>query len=605
MSFIERKKAGILKLYSGLIGRRAEIAAVKYAIRQMENRVSSGLKVRDYPNLFYFYGPVGSGKSTLLRTIYEDCERGELGFQPLDIWFDCSKIAQSEATAEESFVVELTRAVVNTEPQLKPHFQPVFDFWDNLIKEASPLGVPGNNLPATAAPAPAPSGPVRVNPVKAAYGSISSIDIKKSAGGKQNVKDIARSVNRNMQAMEAAQRTPIAPPTVNTKGEIVKRFAQAVDQMASHFRVILYLDNFETFERSEEWFRHSFLKSFQKELIFVIAGETDLHTTYLQEFGNVASCVALHPFSVFETGHLLAHQTQISDPKVVVSAHRLSGGNPLCVAMIASALQHIASKEPAQMAADPGPTRQARLFALQQGLPAAQSQAAPSPTLKFLEWPGDDYGDKINKYIAYIMLDEIPKADQNLLAVLALMNRFYPELFQHLSGVMNVQRTLETLSQRYSFVSPEGEMMEFMKRTLRGYFKQEMEDLFDEIMRGAYTYMAELVKQQPQNLNLLVDAMYYYFHLDFRVAYRHYVNLVSHYMNSQLDFCDRLAAEMLSCSIPQEVKHKIRSMSRSLGWFRKKDPNGSQFIMAEVANPEPIEHEEMRFMSDLFLLGDH
>jgi lysyl-tRNA synthetase class I len=170
---------------------------------------------------------------------------------------------------------------------------------------------------------------------------------------------------------------------------------------------------------------------------------------------------------------------------------------------------------------------------------------------------------------------------------------------------MNVQRTLETLSQRYSFVSPEGEMMEFMKRTLRGYFKQEMEDLFDEIMRGAYTYMAELVKQQPQNLNLLVDAMYYYFHLDFRVAYRHYVNLVSHYMNSQLDFCDRLAAEMLSCSIPQEVKHKIRSMSRSLGWFRKKDPNGSQFIMAEVANPEPIEHEEMRFMSDLFLLGDH
>jgi len=602
VSFIERKKAGIYKLYPGLIGRRTEISAVKYAIRQMENRISSGLKVRDYANIFYFYGRVGSGKTTLLRTIFDDCERGELGFQPLSVWFDCSKIAQSEATAEESFVVELTRALVSMEEQLAPLFQPVFDYWANLVKD--PAAAPAGNLPAVVDPATqASASPVnRTNPVKAAYGSISSIEVKKSPSGKQNVKDIARSVNRNMQAMEAAQRTTPAPPPLNSKGELVKRFAHAVDQMAGHFRVVFFLDNFETFERSEEWFRQVFLKAFQKELILVIAGETDLHTTYQQEFGNVANCVGLQPFSVFETGHFLAFQNQISDPKIVVSAHRLAGGNPLCVTMIAAALQHVINQQ--APAAPSGPSGQSRLFALQQGLTPANS-VPPSAALRFLEWPGDDYGEKINKYIAYIMMDELPQTDQNMLAALALMNHFQAELFQHLSGVMNVSRTLENLSQRYRFISPDGEMMEFMKRTLRGYFKQEMENVFDDIMRAAYDFMAEQVRQHPEDLNLLIDAMYYYFHLDFRVAYRHYVGLVSHYMHTELDFCDRLAAEMLSCSIPQEVKHKIRSMSRSLGWFRKKDPNGSQFIMSEVANPEAIDNEEMRFVADLFLMTDH
>lgn len=583
-------------MYAGLIGRRAELSAVKYAILQMENRVSSGLKVRDYPNIFYFYGPVGTGKTTLMQTLFDDCERGELGFQPLSIWFDCSQIAQSEATAEESFVVELSRAAVSMEEQMAPLFQPVFDYWNNLVKEIT--GPP----PSASSAAPLANPSNRVNPVKAAYGSIANIEVKKSPSGKPNVKDIARSVNRNMQAMEAAQRTPPTPPPINSKAEIVRLFAQAVDQISGHFRVIIFLDNYETFERSDDWFRQTFLKAFEKELIFVIAGETDLHKSFQQDFGNVANCMQLSNFSVFETGQLLAFQNQISDPKIVVSAHRLAGGNPLCTTLIASALQHLNTQTPA---AAPGPSAQARLFALQMGSSLENSQQALSPALRFLAWPGDDYGDQINKYIAYIMMDELPQADQNLLIILALMNHFQAELFQHLSGTMHVHRTLEHLSQRYRFISREGEMIGFMKRTLRGYVKQEMDHLFDEIMRSAYDFMAVQVQQHPKDLNLLINAMYYYFHLDFRVAYRHYVNLISHYMHSELDFCDRLSAEMLACSIPQEVKHKIRSMARSLGWFRKKDPNGSQFIMAEVANPEAIENEEMRFVADLFLLSDH
>ncbi len=595
MSFIERKKAGLHKLHEGIIGRRAEIDAVKYAVRQMENRVATGLKVRDYPNLFYFYGPAGSGKTTLMKTIFEDCERGEPGFQPLSVWFDCGKIAQSEATAEESFIVELSKALIQAEPQLAPHLQPILDLWLNLSQETA------TPVPQTPAPQPGGAGPTtnRVNAVKSAYGSLSSIDIKKNAGGRQNVKDIARSITRNMQAMEAAQRTPPPPPAVNTKAEMVRRFANAMDQMNGYFRVVFFLDNYESFERSDEWFRNHFLKSFQKEVIFVVAGENNLHHTYQQEFGNVSMCLNMQPFSVFEIGELLSVQNQIQDPKVVVAAQRLTDGNPLGMMMISAALQHIVTQEKSA----PTPSRQSRLFALQQGL---ESMAAPppSPVLRFLEWPGDDYGDKINKYIAYIMMDALPQSDQNLLSVLAIMNHFNAELFQHLSGVMNIRRTLENLSQRYAFVSAQGEMNEFMKRTLRGYLKQEMEHMFDELMHNAYDFVAEQVRQQPEDLTLLIDAMYYYFHLDFRVAYRHYVNLISHYMHKELDFCDRLAAEMLTCSIPQEVKHKIRSMARSLGWFRKKDPNGSQFIMAEIANPEAIDKEEMRFVADLFLLSD-
>lgn len=578
-------------MYAGLIGRRAELSAVKYAILQMESRASSGLKVRDYPNIFYIYGPVGVGKTTLMQTVFTDCEQGELGFQPLSIWFDCSRIAQSEATAEESFVVELSRAAVATEPQMAPLFEPVFDYWNHLSE-----AILNQNSSASA---PSTTANPRINPVKAAYGSIANIPVKKSPSGQQNVKDIARSVTRNMQAMEAAQRTPPIPAAVNSKVEIVKLFAQAIDQISGHFRVVIFIDNYETFERSDDWFRQTFLKAFQKELIVVIAGETDLHKSFLQDFGNVVHCFQLNHFNVFETGQLLAFQNQINDPKIVVAAHRLGGGNPLCTAMIAAALHHINTQD-----TSPSSSPQARLFTLQMGGNLDSSQSL-SPALRFLAWPGDDYGDKINKYIAYIMMDELPPNDQNLLIILALMNRFHPELFQHLSGAMHVSRTLEHLSQRYRFVSPQGEMSRFMKNTLRGYTKQEMEHLFEETMHSAYEFMAAQVQQHPEDLNVLIDAMYYYFHLDFRVAYQHYVNLISHYMHSNLDFCDRLAAEMLSCSIPQEVKHKIRSMARSLGWYRKRDPKGSQFIMAEIAHPQAIDNEEMRFVADLFLLSDH
>ena len=56
MSFIERKKAAVHKMHAQIQGRQAEISAVKYSLKQMQARLQQKQQVKDYANIFYFYG---------------------------------------------------------------------------------------------------------------------------------------------------------------------------------------------------------------------------------------------------------------------------------------------------------------------------------------------------------------------------------------------------------------------------------------------------------------------------------------------------------------------------------------------------------------------
>lgn len=571
MSFLQRKISGTQKLFPGIVGLRSEVAAIKYAIKQMDARASQALKLKDYPNVFYFYGPVGSGKSTLLELAYQDCARGELGFHPLAVWFNCEHVARSEAIGPESFMVGLAKAIIEADENLARVFQPLFDRWDQYSKEEAKAS--NVSFPPAGGPA-APAGPQaqvlrtaapRQNSVQNAYSAIGSINAKKRSDGSQSIKSIARSVNRNIQAQEAQKRVVPQAPTTNIRGEIMQHFTQAVDALSRQLRVVFFLDNYEAVERQDDWFRQDFLPQFQNELIFVMAGRTDLHKVYQTQLGNVASCVRMKNFNVFDTEMYFLKHLGLRDPKTVIPSQRLADGNPLCVSILSGAIQHVLKKTPKDL-------------------------------MEFLEEPDEDYGDKQNKYLIYIMMDELPKVDQNLLAVLAIMREYDMYLFQNLSGAMNVKRTLDGLSQRYGFVSGFGQMSKFMKHTIRGYVKQELPHLYEEINQAAYEYFAEMVREDPDNHELLYDSLYYYFHVDSHAAYKHYIHVISHFLHTNLDFCDRLCIEILDCSLPKEWKNSLRQIARSLGAYRKKDPAGSQPVLSAISNAEPIEQEELQFL---------
>lgn len=295
-----------------------------------------------------------------------------------------------------------------------------------------------------------------------------------------------------------------------------------------------------------------------------MAGENDLSKTYLADFDNLAYCIALSPFTVFDTEMYLSLYGGIADPKVVVSTHRLAAGNPLVVSLINGAFQNM--------------------------------KTTPAKMMTFVEWPEEDYGDQMNKYIAYIMMDETAKGDQNLLALLAIVRKFESQLFQNLAGILNPKRTLENLAKKYTFVQDSGEMSEWVKVTLRGYAKKEMPALYQEVNQGAYEFFSERVREDPENADLLVDAMYYYFHLSPDAAYTHLIHLVSHYLSANIDICDRLCAEVLYCAIPPEMKNNIRALARSLGYYRKKDPKGSQYVLQVISTVEPAEKTDMEFL---------
>src|SRR5690606_950407 len=115
----------------------------------------------------------------------------------------------------------------------------------------------------------------------------------------------------------------------------------------------------------------------------------------------------------------------------------------------------------------------------------------------------------------------------------------------------NIRRTLDHLSQRYPFVSPHGQMSEFTSRTLRSYFKQEQDSLYEQINQGAYAHFADLAAKHPQQLAFLYDSMYYYFHIQPQAAYKHFLQLISHYLHKDLDLCDELCLAALDATIPK------------------------------------------------------
>ena len=300
-----------------------------------------------------------------------------------------------------------------------------------------------------------------------------------------------------------------------------------------------------------------FLTAFQREIVVAIAGQDNLHDVFNQSFGKVSACVRLRPFNAFETGLYLKQNNRLQDPTLLQAAQDLTGGVPVALAMISSAFQHTVNR------------------------------STPAQLLEFLAFPEVDYGDQMDKYIAYISLDEFPATDKNMLATIAILRDFQPELFQQLSGVMNVKRTLEHLSQRYPFVSPTGHMSAFVSRTLRGYFKQELPTLFTEINQGAYAYYMELIRAHPDEAALFFESLYYYFHLNPHKAYQNFVQLISHYLHKDLDMCDEVCQAALEASIPKSWREEVERIAEGLGGFRKKDAKSSQVVLAAISNTSP------------------
>lgn len=544
MSFIERKKAAIHKLHAGLIGRSSDIAAVKYAMRQLEGRLKKK-NVKDYPNIFYFYGQTGVGKSTVLQTIYQDCERGELGYQPLCVWLDCKQLPASQAIAKESLMLGLAESMMDLTEDLVPYFKPMFQLWHQYSKEAGSAPAPA------ASPAmPTPQAPRR-NSASSAYGAMASLP-----SGKGSVKSIARNVNKNMQAMQASQRQQVQAPTRDITQEMLEQFAKTIDKVSSSCPVVFFIDHYEDFEAHDEWFRQTFLLAFQREIIVVIAGENNLHDIYQYQFGNVSDCRRIRPFTAFETDLYFRHFNRLQNPDILQATVNLTGGVPVAVSMISSALQHLTSR------------------------------ADMNQIMDFLAFPDEDYGDQLDKYITYIALDEFANSDKNMLAALCIMRSFEPQLYQHLSGVMNVRRTLDHLAQRYPFINAYGEMSSFVTRTLRGYFKQEMPQLYQELNESAYTFYAELLAEHQNDPTLLAESMFYYFHVTPKGSYQHLMKLLSHYLHQDLDLCDELCRAALDASIPSAWKENIRVISEGLGAFRKKDSRGSQSLLSAISKGE-------------------
>lgn len=557
MSFIERKKAAVHKMHAHIMGRHAEIAAVKYSLKQMQARLQQQ-KVKDYANIFYFYGIPGTGKSTVLQAIYQDCEQGELGYRPLTVWLDFHLVNTSHSSGREAFLVALAHAMIELSQELVPYFQPLLARWERFNKEAS---APTTSTPqAPVAPPSNQPAPVRRNATSSAYATMAGLQ----GAGNRSVQSIARSVNRNMQAVQAGQR----PAAMNSSamgagaapevlGELLDLFVKAVDKISASCPVLFLLDHYEQFSHHDAWFRQSFLSAFQRELVIAIGGQDNLHEAFQVSFGKVAACVRLRPFSAFETGLYLKLNNRLQDETLIQAVQDLTGGVPVALTMVSSAFQHTIQR------------------------------STPAQLLEFLAYPEVDYGDQMDKYIAYISLDEFPTTDKNMLATLAIMRDFQPELFQQLSGVMNVKRTLEHLSQRYPFVTANGHMSDFVSRTLRGYFKQELPTLFTEINQGAYAYYMGLIQAHPEEASLFFDSLYYYFHLDAHKAYQNFIQLVSHYLHKDLDMCDEVCLAALEASIPKSWREEVVRIAEGLGGFRKKDAKSSQVVLAAISNTSP------------------
>lgn len=592
MSFIERKKAGVHKQHSGLVGRHSEISAIKYAIKQMESRIQ-GVKVKDYPNIFYFYGPAGSGKSTILQTAYADCEKGELGFQPLSAWLDCRMLPRSSQIARETLIIELAQSLVALSDELQPYFRPLLVYWDKFCRgeplPSSPLGPQmGGPMGAMGAPvagpagAPAPVPPAgvsKVNRVGSAYGSMANLQ----SVGSSNVDQIARSVTKNMQAQQAAQRG-IAPPPIGGMGggpignrdvcqELTFLFTQAVDKISASVPVVLFIDHYELIAEHDGWFRQDFLKGFQRELVVVIAGESNLHSVYHYDLGNVSCCVRARPFNRYEIELFLNNYHRQLDTKVVEAVQNLTGGLPVSTCFVASALMNMASR------------------------------ANSEKLLKFLAYPKEDYGDKHDRYIAFICLDEYNNSDKNLLAVLGVMRSFDPQLFSHLAEVVNVRRTLEHLSQRYPFVQANGQLSEFTSRVLRSYFRQENEGEFEALNQDAYVYYAEQARARPDDISLLAESMFYYFHVDSKAAYKHFSQLIAHYMDKNPDLCNEICLAALDASIPNAWRDKILKIAEALGALRKRDPKGLSLVQAALNAPETSGNDKDHYLRFLEVMS--
>ena len=93
--------------------------------------------------------------------------------------------------------------------------------------------------------------------------------------------------------------------------------------------------------------------------------------------------------------------------------------------------------------------------------------------------------------------------------------------------------------------------------------------------------------------------MFYYFHVDGRAAFKHFNQLMTHYMNSNLDLCDELCLAALDAGIPISWKDKIIKVADTLGALRRHDPQGSQLVQAALNAQEAAPQDKDHYLKFL------
>lgn len=589
MGFLRNKQKTFTKKDNKFIGRETELAALKYSLKQFNGFQQIG----DYPSIFYIFGKEGSGKTLLLNQLIQSCEQGDLGFIPFIVFLDCKDI-KSNTLVIENFLISLKDKIIEKDQTLKSFFIEFEEVWNKyqtgtlpsdytppenfdsketvikssnlqgtmvLKKSAPQLTQPTQIHKITPSKTFSPGTPsVSSSQLKAAYTPLGNIEITKLKSGQIDIQAIAKNLT---QAIESLKKDTKKETIIDIKSVLLNLFSLAIDRISNVRRIVLIIDSYEEFEENDKWFRGKFLNSFRKELIIIISGKNDLTREYKNNFEKLVNCLYIREFTLFETENYLREFISLNDPTIISGVYTLSKGLPISISMLSGAIKSFRGNE--------------------------------SKIKEFLEYP-QEMEDKLIKYIIYIMLDYIPKGDRNLLILLSYLRKFDENLFAELSGVLNPQKTLEKLATNYTFINTRNyKLHDLVKKTIRIYTKKELPEVYQEINQDALDYYSDRLRENPEDTNFLIDALYYYFHIEEDMAYKHLLMTISHYLQTNIDFCEVLTNAMMDCQIKKETKINIKNISESLVHFRHRDYKGSQTLLEAISKIQQ-ESSKLQFL---------
>src|SRR5690606_10621827 len=139
-----------------------------------------------------------------------------------------------------------------------------------------------------------------------------------------------------------------------------------------------------------------------------------------------------------------------------------------------------------------------------------------------------------------------------------------------IAGVFNARSLMESLAEKYSFVEENG-LPDLIKKFTRTYAKYEMPSLYEEVHKLAYEYFRDKLKNDPQNKNYLINSLYYHFRVNEDRAYQHLVFIISYFIGSDINFCEKVLQEMSSQGLSKSMRDNLNILKQSLPYIILKD----------------------------------